>query len=113
MAAEQPPQQRKRLLYTNVLLADVGAMAYSQNDHQRGHSSAVSSVLFSTGNHTSSETRGGSYIYSGDASSFHEWEFRTRMRLHKSRDPDKYSEAMSRVIDGLRGDAFTIAQEVG
>ena len=35
------------------------------------------------------------------------------MRMHKSKDPDKYSEAMSRVIDGLRGEAFTVAQQVG
>ena len=27
------------------------------------------------------ETRSGSYIYSGDAASFHHWEFRTLMRL--------------------------------
>ena len=88
-------------------------MAYSHHDQQSGHSSAVSSVLFSTGNHTLSETRGGSYIYSGDAASFHEWEFRTRLRLKGSKDLGKYAEAMSKVIDGLRGDAFSIAQEVG
>jgi len=35
------------------------------------------------------------------------------MRMHKSSDPYKYSEAMSRVIDGLRGEAFTVAQQVG
>ena len=87
---------------------------YSRHDdHQRGHSSAVSSVLFSTGNHALSETRGGAYIYNGDAATYHDWEFRTRMRMHKSSDPYKYSEAMSRVIDGLRGEAFTAAKQVG
>ena len=44
--------------------------------------SAVSSVLYlrdATGNHA--ETRTGAYIYYGDAASFHEWEFRTRLRI--------------------------------
>ena len=30
---------------------------------------------------TPQETRGGSYIYNGDPASFHDWEFRTLMRL--------------------------------
>ena len=45
-------------------------------------SSAVSSVLYmrdEAGNH--SETRTGAYILFGDAASFHEWEFRTRLRF--------------------------------
>ena len=80
---------------------------------EHGYSSAVSSVMFSTGRHEPPETRGGSYIYEGDASQFHQWEFRTRLKLHRSKDPDRYSEAMSKIVDGLRGDAFSIAQEVG
>ena len=43
-------------------------------------SSVVSSVLYlrdAAGNHA--ETRTGAYIYYGDAASFHEWEFRTRL----------------------------------
>ena len=79
---------------------------------QRGHSSAVSSVLYSYGTSSDQETKAGSYIYGGDASSFHEWEFRTRLRV-KGRTEDRYAEAVSKVIDGLRGDAFIVAQEVG
>ena len=69
-------------------------------------------MLFSIGNHTLSETRGGSYIFNGDAASFHEWGFRTRLRLKGcvGKDVGRYVEAMSKVIDGLRGDALTIAQ---
>ena len=45
-------------------------------------SSAVSSVLYLrdvAGNHA--ETRTGAYIYYGDAASFHEWGFRTRLHI--------------------------------
>ena len=91
-------------------------MAYStlhQNySEPRGYSSAVSSVLYSRGPTHHEETKSGSYIYTGDASSFHEWEFRTRLRVKGKKD-DLYAEAMSEVVDGLRGDAFVIAQEVG
>ena len=48
----------------------------------------------------------------GDATSFHEWEFRTRLRI-AGESGDQYVEAMSKVCVGLRGDAFVAAQEVG
>ena len=35
------------------------------------------------------ETRSGSYIYSGDPANFHDWEFRTRMRLRSYEDAGK------------------------
>ena len=76
-------------------------------------SSAVSSVLYlrdAAGNHA--ETRSGAYIYYGDAASLHEWEFRTRLRV-VGKAGDQYIEALSKVVDGLRGDAFVAAQEVG
>ena len=62
------------------------------------------------GNHA--ETRTGANIYYGDAASFHEWEFRTRLRI-ACKSGDQYIEAMSNVCDGLRGDAVVAAQEVG
>ena len=76
-------------------------------------SSAVSSVFFlrdAAGNHA--ERRAGAYIYYGDAASFHEWEFRTRLRI-AGKSGDQYIEAMSKVCDRLRGDAFVAAHEVG
>ena len=72
-------------------------------------SSAVSSVLYlrnAAGNHA--ETRSGAYIYYGDATSFHKWEFRTRLRI-AGKTGDQYIEAMSKVCDGLRGDASLAA----
>ena len=76
-------------------------------------SSAVSSALYlldAAGNHA--ETRTDADIYYGDAASFHEWEFRTRPRI-AGISGDQYVEVMSKVCDGLRGDAFVAAHEVG
>ena len=69
-------------------------------------------MLHATGISPFQETKSGSYIYYGDAASFHEWEFRTRLRV-KGKKEEYYAEAMSKVVDGLRGDAFVIAQQVG
>ena len=85
-------------------------MSYRAPDH-RGTSSAVSSVLHHQGT-TYVETKQGSYVYHGDAGSFHEWDFRTQLRVRGKKE-EFYSEAVSKVVDGLRGDAFIVAQEVG
>ncbi len=78
-----------------------------------GSSSAVSAVLYSHGEtHRHAETRQGALIYRGDPGLFHEWEFRTRLRC-QGKSGDGYIEAVSKVVDGLRGDAFVVAQEVG
>ena len=76
-------------------------------------SSAVSSVFYlrdAAGNHA--ETRTGAFFYYGDAASFHDWELRTPQRI-AGKTGDQYIEAMSKVFDGLRGDVFVAAQEVG
>ena len=74
-------------------------------------SSAIASVLYAT-RIRHAETRSGSFIYNGDAMSFYEWEFRTRLLAH-GRKEDSYLNAVNKVIDGLRGDAFVVAREVG
>ena len=74
----------------------------------------MASVLFSRGGDHHQVTKSGSYIYNGGAADFHEWEFRTRLRVKTAgKDPEKYADVMSRVVDGLRGEAFIIAKEVG
>ena len=50
------------------------------HSEQRGTSSAVAAVLYSRGGDGHQVTKSGSYIYHGDASNFHEWEFRTQLR---------------------------------
>ena len=93
-------------------------MSYSRlhqrHAEPRGTSSVVASVLFTRGGDSHQVTKSGSYIYNGDASNFHEWEFRTRLRVRAAgSDAEKYAEVISKVVDGLRGDAFIIAKEVG
>ena len=92
-------------------------MAYRNlyaNSDRRGESSAVSSVLYTAhGQSSLPETRGGSYIYDGNPSHFHEWCFRSLLKAYKGRDVDRYAESMSRIMDGLRGIAFVVAQEIG
>ena len=86
-------------------MADIGGGQFT--------SSAVSSVLYHKNTDSIiKETKGGAFIYFGDAHSYHEWEFRTRLRL-TVRDPEFYPDAVSKVVEGLRGNAFTVAQEMG
>ena len=79
---------------------------------ERGFSSAVSSVLFHRGHENFKETRAGTYIYAGEPATFHEWEFRTKLRSFGKRG-DQYVTETSKIVDGLRGDAFVVAQDVG
>ena len=59
-------------------------------------------------------TKSGSYIYWGDAAHFHEWVFRTELRARAAgTDPVKYAEVMSKIVDGLRGEAFIAAKDIG
>ena len=87
---------------------------HSQTDG-KGHSSAVASVLYSRGgSHPAETTKSGSYVFSGDASTYHEWQFRIRLRVKAAGDePRFYAEAMSKVVDRLRGEAFIVAKEIG
>ena len=91
------------------------------------------------------ETRSGSYIYGGDPAGFHDWEFRTMLRLRmyeeflrtkktakrtvkegeeeseegsaeaeaKEAFRDTRSELTHRIVEGLRGDAFLVARDLG
>ena len=74
---------------------------------------AVSSVLFSASQeHHYKETKQGTYVYNGDAANFYEWEFRTKLRC-ANKHGEHYTDAVSKLVDGIRGDAFVVAQEVG
>ena len=57
------------------------------------------------------ENRNGYIIYSGDAMKYHEWEFKTKPRC--AGESKNYIEQVSKVVDGLRGNSFVVAQEVG
>ena len=58
------------------------------------------------------ETRYGSYIYDGSPAKYHEWECRTRVKV-EGRTDQQYLTAMTNVIQGLKGDAVLVAQEIG
>ena len=58
------------------------------------------------------ETKGGAFIYDGSASTFHEFEFRTMMRFQTAKPEDRPAVA-AKIVEGLRGDAFAIARDVG
>ena len=88
-------------------------LAQSHNE-PLGTSSAVASVLFTRGGEGHQVTKSGSYIYWGDAAHFHEWVFRTELRARAAGvDPTKYAEVMSKIVDGLRGEAFIAAKDIG
>ena len=59
------------------------------------------------------ETNSCSYIYDGSISAFHEWDFRTQMRIAGASDDSEQRRAAKEVIEGLRGDAFDLAMDVG
>ena len=58
------------------------------------------------------ENRGGYIIYSGDATKFHEWEFKTRMRVRTAKNDDRL-KVVQEIVDSLRGDAASIAMDLG
>lgn len=81
------------------------------HNEPRVHSSAVRRVLCSNCGRFE-ETKNGSYVYSVDAGTFHQLEFRTRFRC-RGKGSEHDVEAVSKVADGIRGDAFIVAREVG
>ena len=77
-------------------------------------SSVVASLLFRKDERLGyrAETRNGAYVYSGSPADFHEWMFRTRMQV-QGRTDQQYLTAMAHIIEGLKGDAILVAQEIG
>ena len=81
----------------------------SSSRQDSGLQEAISSTLFAQGDLVRREVRPGSYVYWGDASNYHEWEFMTRLRMQGKAD-DAYIEEALKVVDDLRGDALATAQ---
>ena len=87
---------------------------YAGPDHAQSNCSAVSSVLYAVhGQHGLQETRHGSCKYDGSPSLYHEWVFRVSLKVYKGYDKEKYAESMSKIMDGLTGIVFVVAQEIG
>ena len=81
----------------------------------KNYSSAVLSVQFTKGSEGSMPyTKTGILLYDGKASEFHEWEFRTRLRIRSAgTDAEDYAKSMSKIVEGLKGNAFTVAKDIG
>ena len=87
---------------------------YAGPEHAQSNCSAVSSVLYAVhGQHGLQETRHGSCKYDGSPSLYHEWVFRVSLKVYKGYDKEKYAESMSKIMDGLTGIVFVVAQEIG
>jgi hypothetical protein len=76
---------------------------------------AVAALRFRPDSNTATplETKSGSYIYDGSISAFHEWDFRTQMRIAGASDDSEKRRAVNKVVEGLRGDAFDLAMDIG
>ena len=55
-------------------------------------------------------TRDGMPVYNGSASGFHDWLFRTEVKAANKNDKPG---VMSKIVEGLRGDAQNIAKDIG
>ena len=71
--------------------------------------SAVFSILYTNEAATYELTKSGKYACWGDATSYYEWEFRTRLSILGSKE-DIYQDTVAKIVEGLRGDAFVVAQ---
>ncbi len=58
------------------------------------------------------ETRQGIFIYGGNVSRFHEWEFRTLLEISSCNKNDLPSKT-SEIVKALRGEAATVAMDIG
>ena len=58
------------------------------------------------------ETKRGAWVYGGEASEFHQWEFRIQVRFNATKDEDKHTLG-ALVLAGLYGEAFEVAHQSG
>ena len=58
------------------------------------------------------ETKTGVYLYSGTPGDFHEWEFRTKAKALATKEEDRHL-CGPRVLEGLKGDAYLVARDLG
>ncbi len=65
--------------------------------------SAVFSILYTNEAATYELTKSGKYVYWGDATSYYEWEFRTRLSVMGTKE-DFYQDTVAKIEEGLRGD---------
>ena len=57
-------------------------------------------------------TKAGFLVYSGDAFHYHEWEFRTMTKYEATKADERWALG-AKVVESLRGDAYTVAEDMG
>ena len=72
---------------------------------------AIASLRYNQDNEVD-ETRQGIFIYDGDATRFHEWEFRTTMKMTSVKAEDA-AKTINSIVEALRGEAAVVAMDVG
>eukprot|EP00971_Amphidinium_carterae_P264243 5242061-Amphidinium_carterae.1 len=51
-------------------------------------------------------------MYDGNPAGYHEFEIRARLKVAAAKEDEK-AQAMMKIVEGVRGDAFAIAQDIG
>ena len=65
------------------------------------------------GDRTTRETKSGIMLYDGNALDFYEWEFRTMAKYMGEHDDEKKKGLACKVLEGLHGDAYIVAKDLG
>ena len=82
------------------------------SDFEHGSSSAVASVSFDRGSDGTMEDKRGVLAYDGCASTYHEWESRAQMKVAQVTKPEEYRDRMTKILEGLRGQAHTTVRTI-
>ena len=59
------------------------------------------------------ETKAGFSIYDGNASDFHMWEFKVKLKIQSCEDKREYKNIVRFIVEALRGDALERARDIG
>ena len=74
---------------------------------------AASTLRYERSSAKTQETKSGIPVYDGSPSGFFEWEFRTLLKLQSCADDDERKKLGARVCEGLTGEAFKCAMDIG
>ena len=77
---------------------------------------AVASLRFKPDAKLPEETKFGYVMYGGTAADLHHWHFRTSMKLKVAKlvnDKKDIRNMALQVVEALRGDALTVAKQIG
>ena len=73
---------------------------------------AVASLRYRPNSAAPEENKFGYIVFSGDAVDYYSWLFRTELKFKVTKD-EEFSKTMTNVIENLRGDALSVAMEIG